>query len=347
METWWNLSMIHLGFFLSMMHLAIETLKWCLIYDAFLRTISNRIPQFIAFPQDSAAPFWCGKWPFWPPFSVMSTPALRQQATSQAFSSVHHLNIFESSPKKDRTIYIYIYTYHFCNFSRTSCSGWWLTYPSEKSESQLGWLFPIYGEKNVPNHQPGIYLNHLQVLLDGDAWGKVGWAVGRHIPRRIESTEIWKRRFFQRRATHHNILPNFTHGVQDGQTHRLRDGQLVKELQPAKAPSPIWVTDSGMVKLVKELQPAKAPSPIWVTDSGMVKLVKELQPEKALSPISVTDSGMVKLVKELQPAKAPSPTSVTDSGMVKLVKELQPAKARSSISVTDSGMVKLVEELQP
>jgi hypothetical protein len=30
-------------------------------------------------------------------------------------------------------------------------SGW---YPSEKYESQLGWLFPIYGKiKNVPNHQ--------------------------------------------------------------------------------------------------------------------------------------------------------------------------------------------------
>ena len=34
-------------------------------------------------------------------------------------------------------------------------SGWWLTYPSEKYESQLGWWFPIYGKiKNVPNHQP-------------------------------------------------------------------------------------------------------------------------------------------------------------------------------------------------
>jgi len=33
-------------------------------------------------------------------------------------------------------------------------TGWWLTYPSEKYESQLGLLFPIYGKiKNVPNHQ--------------------------------------------------------------------------------------------------------------------------------------------------------------------------------------------------
>jgi len=35
--------------------------------------------------------------------------------------------------------------------------GWWLTYPSEKSERQLGLLFPIYGKvKNVPSHQPVI-----------------------------------------------------------------------------------------------------------------------------------------------------------------------------------------------
>jgi hypothetical protein len=34
-------------------------------------------------------------------------------------------------------------------------TGWWYTYPSEKYESQLGLLFPIYGTiKNVPNHQP-------------------------------------------------------------------------------------------------------------------------------------------------------------------------------------------------
>ena len=35
-------------------------------------------------------------------------------------------------------------------------AGWWYSYPSEKYESQMGWLFPIYGTiKNVPNHQPG------------------------------------------------------------------------------------------------------------------------------------------------------------------------------------------------
>jgi hypothetical protein len=35
------------------------------------------------------------------------------------------------------------------------CTGWWLTYPSEKYESRLGLLFPTYGKiENVPNHQP-------------------------------------------------------------------------------------------------------------------------------------------------------------------------------------------------
>jgi hypothetical protein len=36
-------------------------------------------------------------------------------------------------------------------------TGWWLAHPSEKYESQLGYVgimkFPIYG-KHVPNHQP-------------------------------------------------------------------------------------------------------------------------------------------------------------------------------------------------
>ena len=34
-------------------------------------------------------------------------------------------------------------------------SGWWLSHPSEKYESPLGLLFPIYGKiKNGRNHQP-------------------------------------------------------------------------------------------------------------------------------------------------------------------------------------------------
>ena len=46
--------------------------------------------------------------------------------------------------------------------SGKSLSGWWYTSPSEKYESQMGWLFPIYGKikNHVPNHQPEM----------GDVW---------------------------------------------------------------------------------------------------------------------------------------------------------------------------------
>ena len=89
--------------------------------------------------------------------------------------------------------------------------------------------------------------------------------------------------------------------------------------------------------LCKEVQCAKAPSPIWVTESGRVMLFKEVQPSKALLPISVAESGMVMLCKEVQCAKAPLPIRVTESGMVTRSKEAQPMKAISPI--TELGMV--------
>ena len=51
-------------------------------------------------------------------------------------------------------------------------SGWWLTYPSEKYEfvswCQLGWWFPTEW-KNVPNHQPDIYI-HVRTTA---SWGSL------------------------------------------------------------------------------------------------------------------------------------------------------------------------------
>ena len=35
--------------------------------------------------------------------------------------------------------------------------GWWCTYPSEKYESQLVLLFPVYGKNMFQHHQPVIY----------------------------------------------------------------------------------------------------------------------------------------------------------------------------------------------
>jgi hypothetical protein len=51
---------------------------------------------------------------------------------------------------------------------------------------------------------------------------------------------------------------------------------MVTEVKPqlSKAPSPILVTDAGMVTDVKSWQSTKAWSPILVTDAGMVMEVK-------------------------------------------------------------------------
>ena len=52
-------------------------------------------------------------------------------------------------------------------------NGWiigWLvvsTPQKKRKTSQLGWLFPIYGKKNVPNHQPKEYW---LMAIDGDWW---------------------------------------------------------------------------------------------------------------------------------------------------------------------------------
>ena len=45
--------------------------------------------------------------------------------------------------------------------------GWWFSFnPSEKYESQLGWLFPIYGRiKHVPNHQPEVHVGSFYCLF--------------------------------------------------------------------------------------------------------------------------------------------------------------------------------------
>jgi hypothetical protein len=40
-------------------------------------------------------------------------------------------------------------------------TAWWYTYPSEKYESQLGCLFPIYEKQVVPRHQADMIMNGL------------------------------------------------------------------------------------------------------------------------------------------------------------------------------------------
>ena len=44
-------------------------------------------------------------------------------------------------------------------------SGWWLGHPSEKYESQLGWLFPIDGKIKLMFQTTNQVFNHLSLLL--------------------------------------------------------------------------------------------------------------------------------------------------------------------------------------
>ena len=74
-----------------------------------------------------------------------------------------------------------------------------------------------------------------------------------------------------------------------------------REEQPEKAPTPIHVTESGMVIQLSEEQSRKAPSPMIVTDFGIVIEVSEEQSRKAQSPMIVTQSGRVIDGSEEQP----------------------------------------------
>ena len=61
-------------------------------------------------------------------------------------------------------IHIILSFYHILHY--ITISGWWLSHPSEKYESQLGVFFPIYGKmKNVPNHQPNIISHQIRIWL--------------------------------------------------------------------------------------------------------------------------------------------------------------------------------------
>ena len=75
----------------------------------------------------------------------------------------------QSSAKNGHNWGIFSNIYHTHPDSK-SISGWWLSHPSEKYESQLsqlGWLFPIYGTiENVPNHQPVMVSSCLKPHVD-------------------------------------------------------------------------------------------------------------------------------------------------------------------------------------
>jgi hypothetical protein len=63
---------------------------------------------------------------------------------------------------------------HYCHWripkninKLISISGWWLIYPSEKYENQLGLFFPTEWKNqiNVPNHQPDIIVLKQKTII--------------------------------------------------------------------------------------------------------------------------------------------------------------------------------------
>ena len=73
------------------------------------------------------------------------------------------------------------------NDFQTSSTGWWYTYPSEKYESQLGLLFPIYGKSNMfqtTNQRKITYVHRYNTtfLLRVSLFGKVLYLVFLQFP---------------------------------------------------------------------------------------------------------------------------------------------------------------------
>ncbi len=111
--------------------------------------------------------------------------------------------------------------------------------------------------------------------------------------------------------------------------------RVAKELQPAKALSPMFSTLSGRISSVKPLQPEKAEAGIFVTSLPIFKIVIALLLEKLLLPMLVQFIALkLRVANALQPEKAEFPILVTLFGIVIEVKPLQPEKAELSMFVT-------------
>ena len=146
---------------------------------------------------------------------------------------------------------------------------------------------------------------------------------------------------------------------------------MLVRLVPVNAPTPIEVTELGIVMLVSPLQLPNASSLMDVMEFGMTVfwqptinellavsmmalellresyigllfatliLVSPLQPENAQLPIEVTELGMSILVSPLQPENADSPIDVTELGMMMLVRLVMPLAKPFGIAGTQSPM---------
>ena len=99
------------------------------------------------------------------------------------------------------------------------------------------------------------------------------------------------------------------------------------------APSPIVVTEDGMINEVKLEHPSNAPWPIVVTEDGMINEVKPEHPENTPSPSVITEDGMINEVKPEHPSKMPPKMpSIGHRGW-----DDQRGQARASIKILPSA----------
>ena len=97
----------------------------------------------------------------------------------------------------------------------------------------------------------------------------------------------------------------------------------VKFVQPKKAPCSIEATEFPKTSSEK-LFPSNAKVPIWVTESGMIKVPENLHPLKVMPLIVEIEEGSVRLpVRCWQSQNAFSPIVVTELGMVSEPEMLQ------------------------
>ena len=97
---------------------------------------------------------------------------------------------------------------------------------------------------------------------------------------------------------------------------------LVRDVQPKKALSLIFVTPSGMVKLVSP-ESLKTPLLMFVTPEGKLSVVSALQPANAKSSMVTIVSGRAMSASCQQLSKAPVPMRVTPPGISMPVRLVQ------------------------
>jgi hypothetical protein len=109
---------------------------------------------------------------------------------------------------------------------------------------------------------------------------------------------------------------------------------------PPNANDPTDVIEFGRNMFNKAVQLLNAPSPIVVTDAGILHDDSAVQPLNAAFPIVVTDAGIWNDVNAVHPRNVPASIVARDelASMVTVDREEHPWNAFGLTSVTDAGI---------